>query len=269
MSPPRTLEARGRTLALLRGRGPARPELPPLILVHGAGGAARNFFSTLRGLPEQAVAIDLPGHGRSEGPAPESITEAAELLIAAGAALFGPDTRFAIAGHSLGGAEALHATSTSAGEIIACGLINTGAHLRLGTELAELAAHDFEVFLATMAERGTRDVTIDQLRATGSETVSRDLGAAAGHNLLPDAARCRVPTVILTGTHDEVATPESCLELCRAIEGSTLLIFEGAGHLLPVERAPDLTTALLGWLNQTERLSGNRWSRDPASPASQ
>src|SRR5437868_4947982 len=73
----------------------------PILLIHAAGGAARNFGSVLRRLPA-ARAIDLPGHGRAGGEAPRSIDESARFALASA-----PPGELLVGGHSMGGAVAL------------------------------------------------------------------------------------------------------------------------------------------------------------------
>jgi len=49
---------------------------PALILIHGAGGSHLHWPAALRRMPGATVyAVDLPGHGRSEGPGRERIED--------------------------------------------------------------------------------------------------------------------------------------------------------------------------------------------------
>src|SRR5262245_444923 len=83
----------------------AGEEGPPVVLVHGAGGSSRVWLRVLTALAARArvYAVDLPGHGRSDGPAPASLPEHREALRAfvSGLAL---SARPFLVGHSMGGA---------------------------------------------------------------------------------------------------------------------------------------------------------------------
>jgi pimeloyl-ACP methyl ester carboxylesterase len=47
----------------------------PLVLLHGAGGSYLQWPPDLRRLPTREVyALDLPGHGKSEGPVCTSLS---------------------------------------------------------------------------------------------------------------------------------------------------------------------------------------------------
>ena len=80
---------RGGQGSLYAGRGPALEHLPPMVLVHAAGGSGRNFFSLLRHLPPQAIAFDQPGHGAADGLAPSSLEQGAVNVLAVAEQLFG------------------------------------------------------------------------------------------------------------------------------------------------------------------------------------
>jgi pimeloyl-ACP methyl ester carboxylesterase len=64
-----------------RARGPTQKNtLPPLLLIHGAAGAARLWLHQLRDLSQdrRVVALDLPGHGTSDPlPAPTDTSDRA------------------------------------------------------------------------------------------------------------------------------------------------------------------------------------------------
>src|SRR5208282_6918113 len=73
------------------------------------------------------LAVDLPGHGRSEGPQPGSIEGYAEwmarLIEAAGAA------RAALAGHSMGALIALEAAARAPERVSALALLGVAARM--------------------------------------------------------------------------------------------------------------------------------------------
>ncbi len=122
--------------------GPASPS-PHLILVHGAGGSHLHWGAAVRNLHNANVyALDLPGHGRSEGPGHGTIADYAAFVVAFMDAL---DIQQAvIAGHSMGGATALTAALNHPQRVAGLLLVGTGARLRVLPRILEGTMNDFE-----------------------------------------------------------------------------------------------------------------------------
>ena len=75
------LELEGRKVHAATGGRPFDARLPPLLFVHGAGQDHSSWQLALRYFAwhgRAALAPDLPGHGRSEGPALASVAAAAD-----------------------------------------------------------------------------------------------------------------------------------------------------------------------------------------------
>src|SRR5918999_794775 len=112
------------------GGRPFDPTLPTMLFVHGAGMdhtvwalQARYFAHRGRGV----LAVDLPGHGRSAGPALGSIREIADwlasLIEAAGV------DRAALAGHSMGALAALDCAARYPERVRALALLGEAARM--------------------------------------------------------------------------------------------------------------------------------------------
>jgi pimeloyl-ACP methyl ester carboxylesterase len=132
--PPRRVRpVRGRPAAWLEaGSG------PPLVLVHGAGGAADLWQPQLDGLADVArvVAPDLPGHGPLGGPDAPGIPAYADWLEAFVAALeAGP---VVLVGHSMGGAVAETLALACPERLAGLVLIATAARLRVLARILDL-----------------------------------------------------------------------------------------------------------------------------------
>jgi pimeloyl-ACP methyl ester carboxylesterase len=64
------------------------------------------------------------------------------------------------------------------------------------------------------------------------------------HDVL--SALSRVHTVVMVGERDNITPKSHSEELARAIPGARLVVFPGAGHLVALERAPEVA----GWLRR-------------------
>lgn len=236
-------------IACLRGPDEAAGRgARPLFLVHAAGGAARNFGSLLRRLGAAAVALDLPGHGRSGGEAPRTIEESAGILAAVAAAV-APAGRVVFAGHSMGAAVAARAAADlGRGRVAGLVAIAAGAQLGLSKGMAEAARRDFERFLVALEAAGSPKATLAQLREAGGETVARDLEATVGYDLLAQARAWGGPLLVIGGSRDRTAPPERVRALAEGVPGAALVMIEGAGHILPVERPDEVAAAIEAFL---------------------
>src|SRR5262245_17460112 len=101
---------------------------PAVIFVHGAGGDHTAWQLPARWFAwhgHSALAVDLPGHGRSEGPALASVPALAQwlgrVMDAAGIA------RAAIVGHSMGGAIAVEVAAGLPERVTRIALLATAA----------------------------------------------------------------------------------------------------------------------------------------------
>jgi pimeloyl-ACP methyl ester carboxylesterase len=241
----------------LRGSG-ARVLRNPLFLVHAAGGAARNFGSLLWRLGPRAVAVDLPGHGRSPGEAPRAIDESAAILAAVGRAL-DPSGKVVFGGHSMGAAVALAAAAASGRARVAGAVaIAAGARLWIERDLARLARRDFGGFLVALAEGGAPRTSVESLRQAGQETVARDLAASLGFDLIERARAYGGPLLVIGGTSDAIATPENVRALARSLPAAELVMIEGGGHLLPIEKPDEVAEAIARFIEGLDSPSPSR-----------
>jgi 3-oxoadipate enol-lactonase/4-carboxymuconolactone decarboxylase len=75
-------------------------------------------------------------------------------------------------------------------------------------------------------------------------------------------SRIAAPTLIVAGADDPVASPETALEMHRAIPGSSLAVISHAAHIANVERAEQFTELVLNHLTGTVFERGMRVRRN-------
>src|SRR5919201_1393526 len=116
---------------------------PTICFVHGSGGSHAVWIRQLEGLADLAriVALDLPGHGESDGDGVGTIEQAAgavrEVLDELGVA------RAIVGGHSMGGAIALAFALANPDRIAGLVLVGTGARLRVLPTIVETLERDY------------------------------------------------------------------------------------------------------------------------------
>lgn len=73
-------------------------------------------------------------------------------------------------------------------------------------------------------------------------------GLAARADSMPTLREVRVPTLVLGGEEDPLATPAEARRLHEGIAGSTLEVLPRTGHLPNLEDPPSFDAALLRFL---------------------
>src|ERR1700756_5515411 len=114
--------------------------LPAVVLIHGAGFDHTSWALHSRWFAHNGFSVlapDLPGHGRSAGPALRSIAEMADwtaaLLDAAGS------SKAHLIGHSMGSLIALETAARHPEKVSALSLIGTAATMTVGPDLLKAA----------------------------------------------------------------------------------------------------------------------------------
>ncbi len=225
-----------------------------LVLVHGAGGHHGLWGPVLqalkaRGVP--AVAVDLPGHGRSPGPAGASVEEMADTLLEDLQGTGIPS--FALAGHSLGGAVGLVLAARGAPGLAGLAAVSTGARLAVNRAIIEGLETRFEATVEMIARycfpKGTPEsvwrAAADTMAAVGPEVLAAEFRACDRYGVDEAAlAGIGIPVEVVCGTAD-VMTPLSLSEdLARLIPGAHLTRLEGVGHMSLLEAPEPLAEAL-------------------------
>jgi len=220
---------------------------PSVVLVHGSGMNARYWVEQLRGLGGAVIAIDLPGHGESDGPASTTLDHDVDLVAAfVDQVSEGP---VIAVGHSLDGAIVLALAARHPAAVCGVVLVASCARLRgsetpgrwllpfvpgaLRKEIVFSAAK--RLLFAPAAATAAVRFGMQELRACRPETLARDVALARCMDLTATARRLRVPALILCGTRDELTPPSLSRELHALIAGSQLTLIEGAGHMVNIE----------------------------------
>ena len=67
----------------------------------------------------------------------------------------------------------------------------------------------------------------------------------------PDLERIRVPTLVITGTGDQLCPPKAAEIISAGVRGARIELVDGSGHQLPVQRPEALADLMLGFLGPT------------------
>ncbi len=259
------LEVQGREAYAYTGGKPFDPALPTLVFVHGALNdhsvwtllarwAAHHGFGVL--------AVDLPGHMRSAGPALKNVESMADwllaLLDAAGV------QRAALAGHSMGSLVALEAASRAPERATRLLMLGSAVPMPVTATLLE-ASRDaplkaiemtIQYSFSTLAAkpsypgpgawlRGSARALMRQVLAHGGDALLFHLDFSACNdygNGLAAAARVRCPAHLIAGAADQMTPPRAALAVAAALKATVHTV--PGGHFL-MQESPDAVLGVL------------------------
>jgi pimeloyl-ACP methyl ester carboxylesterase len=236
------------------------------VFVHGAGldhtvWALQSRWLAFRGW--NVLAVDLPGHGQSDGSPLTDIGAMAEwllaLLTAAGA------DKAALIGHSMGALIALEAAAQFPSRVDGLVLIGSAASMpvhpdllaaaqanqQAAIDMVNLWGYGYSAGLGGSAAPGVWMVGAGErvLQRARPGVLYADLAACNAYRTgLEAAARVVAPTLLVSGERDQMTPLKNARQLAAAIATARLLELPGAGHMLLAERPDELLEALAGEL---------------------
>ena len=218
---------------------------PPLVLIHGAGGDHLFWPPEMRRLPDyRVITLDLPGHGKTEGPGRQSVQDyardVAQFLDAVGL------SRAVIVGHAMGGAISLALALDFPSRVAGIGLISTGPSLPIPSSVIENAANLSTLPLAikslqnlsigSQTPENLIGIIFKRLTATRQTLLLNDLLACDRFDLSDCLNAIQTPVLVVCGTDDRLTPLHLSEVLSRKIPGAALQTIEGAGHMLVLEQ---------------------------------
>ena len=237
-------------------RAPAAPRGAPVVFVHGAAGSHLVWGAQTRALGEttRAVALDLPGHGRSQPPGRRTIADYRDVILGLLDAL-GFD-RAVIVGHSMGGGIAQTLALAHPDRIAGLGLVGTGARLRVLPAILDGVLNDFDHTArlvvdhsyAATPDAALRERALAEFRACPPAVTHGDFAACDAFDLLPRVAELRAPTLVLCGREDQMTPVKYSEYLAAKIPNARLVIVDGAGHSVMLEKPDAVNRALVEWM---------------------
>lgn len=214
------------------------------------------------------LAIDLPGHCRSDGPPPATVEEAADtvidLLDAAGL------QQAALVGHSFGSLIALEAAARAPSRVSRLVLIGTAAPMRVSAALLENSVAN-PVKALEMVNVFSRATLAAPPSALGPGTWVYGGSVALGKRVIASnpthnvfhlgfkacdsytgaetaMARVECPTLFILGAQDQMTPPKSAASLVKAArQGKVVTV--GMGHHQMTEAPEETLAALRNFLN--------------------
>ncbi len=259
------LSVNGREAYAYTGGKPFDSTLPCIVFIHGALNDHSVWTLLARWFAHHGrsvLAVDLPGHMRSVGPALPTVQAMADwllaLLDAAGV------QRAALAGHSMGSLVALEAAARAPSRITQLAMLGTCVPMPVPQALLDLSKTDVRAAIdrvvtfsfSTLAAKpsypgpgvwlrgGARALMRQVLVAQGDPLLFHtDFGACNAYtDGLDAAARVTCPAALVLGELDQMTLPRGAREVAARLKANVHTV--PAGHALMAE-SPDPVLAAL------------------------
>lgn len=225
-------------------QGKHHADRPALVLLHGSGGDSSVWHAQLEAHPDTRliIAVDIPGHGQSQGsPAhdPESYAHWLKLLMDALNL-----SAFVLAGHSLGGIIAQQFARMFPEMLKGLVLIGTGMRFDMPTGYLDMLRQDFDSAcliscrqaFASQMPACIREHGLAMLHRNGPEVLLRDLCLCAGFDSTSWAHTLSMPCLIICGKQDTITPCALSRQLAETITESTLKLIDTSGHMVMQEQ---------------------------------
>jgi len=223
-----------------------------LVFIHGAGGDHTIWVYQYSRIKNNynIAALELPGHGQSEGPGEQSIQPYVQWVRKT---MEGLDvTKPILIGHSMGAAIAVTFALQHGDMLSGIVAVSGGARMKVNPLIFEGLKTDPKTVIEMAAhfslsrknfERLSRPVT-ESLSKVPPVVIYKDFKACDETDLTALVSQIHVPALIVCGADDKMTPPDLSRYLQEHIEGAKLAIIEDAGHFVMMEKPEAFNEAL-------------------------
>jgi len=223
-----------------------------LIFIHGSGSDHSLWSHQYAKLHKHynIVAVDLPGHGRSQGSG-ETDVRAYCVWISKLLDVLHLKNSIVI-GHSLGAAITLQFALNYPQDIKGIVVVGGGLKMPVNPSLLELLkvnpAQAIELICKFSLARENRPKFFDALKKSLSganiNILYGDLTACNKLDLTGEIEKIAVPALVICGVEDKMTPADFSRQIAENIDGAKLCLIEDAGHMVMMERPKEFNNTL-------------------------
>ncbi|GAB6178700.1 alpha/beta hydrolase [Desulfotomaculum defluvii] len=231
-----------------------------LLFVHGAGGSHQNWHFQLAHMSEDylLIALDLPGHGLSEGNALDRIEAYSQFIKDFSELVL--DTPFFLVGHSMGGAIAMDFAFNYPQKLAGLILVGTGSRLRVMPQLLETFKNNehflgLEKFLySTDTQPATLLRAKEEMESVHPSVFFADFTACNLFDATDRLENIKVPTLVISADMDVMTPIKYGQYLANKIPNSRMKIIAGAGHMMMQERPKEFNQTVESFMEELDKI---------------
>jgi 3-oxoadipate enol-lactonase len=244
-----------------------------VILLHGLGGSRIAWEPQLAALAEsgyRAAAWDMPGYGASAAIEPLTFAALAEA-VGRWLDVLGAESAHVV-GLSLGGMLAQHVALGMSERVRSLTLLDTSPAfgfdgtttakewldqrlrpLSCGETPATIAPTVLRSVMADAVASHALDAAIAAMERIPSTGLAAAVRCLVTHDLRGQLHQIVKPTLVLVGEHDRETPLSYSAYLADHIEGATLAVVPGSGHISNLEQPDEVNRRLVEFLGSTTR----------------
>lgn len=262
------ISVNGRTAYAYTGTREFNPAQRTAVFIHGAANdhsvwALQSRYFAFHGW--NVLAVDLPGHGQSEGPLLTSVPALADWVAAF---LDAANAKAAtVIGHSMGSLTALELSSRRPDLVSKLALVGTAVPMAVGDVLLDAARDDehkaqrmiVDWSYAPASHLGNNHKvpgtwlpgnSLALMRRMAKGVLHNDLAACKAYlGGLDAAAKVDTPALVLIGQYDMMTPPKAAQAVLAALKNSRAETIKDAGHNMTSEAADAVLAALWKFAN--------------------
>lgn len=270
--------AGGKLAYAYTGNQSLETDLPTIVFIHGAQNdhsvwAQQSRYFAHHGF--RVLAVDLPGHGASDGPALLTIDEMADWIDALLDQL--QIKQATLVGHSMGSLIALACSYRHAQRVTGLALVGSAFPMQVSDQLLDAAANDERAAIDMICNWSHSGLTFVPgnpgfspymmskrlMQRQRSGVLLTDFNACnTWTDGLNAAAACRCPVAIISGANDMMTPPRAIEQVRGAITQASethafaapdVTVLPSCGHSIMSERPTELLECLFSFATRLEQ----------------
>jgi pimeloyl-ACP methyl ester carboxylesterase len=243
---------------ILAGNWPLEPGKPTLVFFHGAALSKSFWAAQVEALSDIAntIAIDLPGHKDSKGPAYDQISDCAAVVAHLIEKLQAPNP--ILCGLSMGGAVAQELLISQPELFSAAILMHTGARLKVFPFIFESIEKDYSQYLDFAVDfsvsQNSDKVKLKELMkdiaVTKADVALKDFTACDQFDVMARLTEIAAKVLVIVGADDNITPAKYGEFLHQIIPGAELVTIADAGHLSPIEKPEEVNQIIRDFIEK-------------------
>lgn len=259
------IDVNGKQVFYGTGSGSAEPDAPAIVFLHGAGMDHSVWVMPARYFARhgfRVIAPDLPGHGKSDGPALTSINAMCDWVLALQDAL--QLTSISLVGHSMGSLISFATTARNPSRVTKVALLGTANPMPVSDGLLDAArdnhhaafdmantwSHSANGKLGSSGNPGSSNLNtgLRLLERVADGVYHADLSACNDFDAANFGTLTNTPALIVAGTGDQMTPVRSGLKVAASLPNSEHVVLDGCGHSMLSEQPNAVLDALANFL---------------------